>query len=53
MVDWTDTQTFWLNVTNAALGVLTLALLLALLGSLAKEVFHRLKVGHHHPHPRH
>lgn len=30
MVDWSDSQTFWLNMLHAALGVLTVAGVLAM-----------------------
>jgi hypothetical protein len=37
MVDWTDPETFWLNVTNAGLGLVVLAAVLALIGGLGYE----------------
>jgi len=43
VVDWTDPETFWLNVTNAALGLVTLIALLVILGGVAMEVVHRLR----------
>lgn len=42
-VDWGDPETLWLNITNAVLGIVTLAALLSVLGAAAVEVFGRLK----------
>ena len=42
-IDWSDPQTFWLNVTNAGLGIVTLVALLSVLGAVAVEVYGRAK----------
>jgi len=42
-INWSDPETFWLNVTNMAFGVITLVVLLFLLGSVAAEVYGRAK----------
>ncbi|OGG44021.1 MAG: hypothetical protein A3F84_27835 [Candidatus Handelsmanbacteria bacterium RIFCSPLOWO2_12_FULL_64_10] len=42
-VDWSDPETLWLNITNAALGIVTLAALLSVLGAAAVELCGRLK----------
>lgn len=42
-VDWNDPETLWLNITNAALGIVTLAALLSVLGAAAVELCGRLK----------
>lgn len=42
-VDWSDPETLWLNITNAALGIVTLAALLTVFGAAAVEVWGRLK----------
>lgn len=43
MVDWSDPQTFWLNVTNAVLGLVTLIALVAVAGAVVVDVLQRLK----------
>jgi hypothetical protein len=37
-VDWSDPQTLWLNLTNLALGVVTLVSLLVAIGAVAREL---------------
>jgi hypothetical protein len=41
--DFNDPETFWLNVTNIALGVVTLVCLLAVAGVVFKEVVQRVR----------
>jgi hypothetical protein len=43
MVNWGDPETFWLNVTNAALGLITLVALLAVAGAVLQEVLVRAR----------
>ena len=43
MLNWADPQTFWLNVTNAALGLVCLTSLVLILGAVVKEVWARAK----------
>lgn len=44
-LEWSDPQTLWLNITNAVLGIVTIVALAAVLGSVAVEVYGRLKKG--------
>jgi len=41
MTDWTDPQTFWLNVTNALLGLVTLAAFVTVVGVAAYDLLMR------------
>ena len=41
MTDWTDPQTFWLNVTNALLGLVTLAAFVTVVGVAAYDLMTR------------
>jgi len=41
--NWSDPQTFWLNVTNAGLGIVTLVALFSVLGAVAVELYGRVK----------
>jgi hypothetical protein len=43
LVDWTDPETLWLNVTNAALGILVLACVLVVVLVLGAELRLRWK----------
>jgi hypothetical protein len=43
VVDWSDPQTFWLNVTNAVLGLVTLIALVAVAGAVVVDIVHRLR----------
>jgi hypothetical protein len=43
LVDWSDPETFWLNVTNALLGLVTVVALALVAGAAAVEIFGRLK----------
>lgn len=43
MFDWTNPETFWLNVTNIALGVATLICCVVLAVSVLQEVVVRLR----------
>ena len=43
MVDWGDPGTFWLNVTNAALGVFTVAAFAIVAGGVIVELVDRLR----------
>jgi hypothetical protein len=43
MVNWGDPGTFWLNVTNAALGVFTVVAFAIVLGAVVVELVERLK----------
>ena len=38
-------DTFWLNFTNIALGLVTLLCVLVIVGGVAREVTHRLRLG--------
>ena len=42
MFDWSDPNTFWLNITDIVLGVVTLACLAFVAQAVAKEVYARL-----------
>jgi hypothetical protein len=48
--NWGDPDPFWLNVTNAALGLATLVLVLAIGWSVAAELVRKHRHGHHHTH---
>ena len=43
MVDWGDPGTFWLNVTNAALGVFTVVAFAIVAGGVIVELAERLR----------
>jgi len=43
MVNWADPGTFWLNVTNAALGVFTVVAFAIVVGGVVVEMTERLK----------
>jgi hypothetical protein len=45
-MNWTDPQTLWLNVTNLALGIVTLLALLICAGGVAWELMHRGRRAH-------
>jgi hypothetical protein len=47
MLDLGDSRTFWLNVTNLALGFATLLPLLLIVAAVIREVAHRRKTGDH------
>lgn len=40
---WSDPESFWLNVTNAMLGIATLVALLSVLGTVVVELYGRMK----------
>ena len=50
MLNLGDPDPFWLNVTNAALGLATLVLVLALGWSIAAELVRKRRHGDHHTH---
>ena len=41
MINWADREAFWLNVTNAVLGLVTLIAFAAVFGGIAIEVGER------------
>lgn len=43
MLEWGDPETFWLNVTNVVLGLVTLTALAALVGAVFVEVLERVR----------
>jgi hypothetical protein len=43
MVNWGDPETFWLNVTNAALGIVTAVAFLVVAGAVLNEVLVRVR----------
>ena len=43
MVDWGDTETFWLNVTNAVLGLVTLIAFATVVGAVLVEVLAKVR----------
>ena len=43
MFNFTDPQTFWLNVTNSVLGIVTLVCFIAVTVSAVKEFVERLR----------
>jgi len=43
VVDWSDPETFWLNVMNAALGLVTLVALALVVGSVVVEVLEKVR----------
>ena len=51
-LDWSDPQTFWLNVMNAALGILCAACYLPVGAAIVREVWraHRAGRGGRTPH---
>ena len=40
-IDWSDPQTFWLNLTNTGLGLIVVACVLQMGYALVREVAHR------------
>ncbi|HEY5656365.1 MAG TPA: hypothetical protein VIY27_01115 [Myxococcota bacterium] len=42
MVEWGNPETFWLNVTNAALGLVTLIAFVVVVGSAVVEVIEKV-----------
>lgn len=44
-IDWTDTQVFWLNVLNAAVGVAALLGMAVMGGAFVLELFRRFRGG--------
>lgn len=45
MIGWITDETFWLNVTNAGLGIVTLAALLTVVGAVTGDLLHRVRHG--------
>ncbi len=45
VVDWNDTQTYWLNVLNAAVGISALVGMALMVGAVAVEMVQRLRGG--------
>jgi hypothetical protein len=43
MVDWGDPETFWLNATNAVLGIVTVVAFLMVAGAVLNEVLIRVR----------
>ena len=43
MLDWGDPETFWLNVTNVVLGLVTLVALSVMVGAVLVEVLERVR----------
>jgi hypothetical protein len=43
MVNWGDPETFWLNVTNAVLGIVTVVAFLMVAGAVLNEVLLRVR----------
>jgi len=43
IINWNDPELFWLDVTNAILGIATLAALLFMLGVVVVEFYGRMK----------
>jgi hypothetical protein len=43
MANWGDPETFWLNVTNAFLGIVTAAAFLVVAGAVLNEVLVRVR----------
>jgi hypothetical protein len=43
MTDWSNPETFWLNVTNAALGVVVLLALGGIVAAALSDVFARIR----------
>jgi len=43
MTDWSDPQTLFLNITNAALGLVVLICLVPILGAIGQEVWTRVR----------
>jgi hypothetical protein len=41
-INWSDPQTFWVNIMNASLGIVTLVALLALVGAAAADVYEKM-----------
>jgi hypothetical protein len=44
MFDWSDPNTFWLNITDIALGAVTLACLAVVVYAALREAFARVKL---------
>ena len=42
-LDWSNPETFWLNLMNAALGIATLVALMTLMGAVVVELYDRVK----------
>ena len=45
-IDWSNSETLWLNLTNLALGIVTLLALVVLAGAIAQEVLARRRKAH-------
>jgi len=45
-IDWGNPQTLWLNLTNLALGIVTVLALVVLAGGVAQEVFAKRRKAH-------
>ena len=45
-IDWGNSQTLWLNLTNLALGIVTLLAVLVLVGGVAQELLARRRKAH-------
>ena len=43
IANWSTSESFWLDVTNAVLGIATLAALLSVLGAVVSEFYGRMK----------
>ncbi len=45
-IDWSDPQTFWLNIANAALGIVTVACVCAVAWAVLLEGYRKRKAAH-------
>lgn len=43
VANWSNPESFWLDITNAALGTATLVALLCVFGAVAVELYGRMK----------
>jgi hypothetical protein len=43
IANWSTSESFWLDVTNAVLGIATLAALFSILGAVVVESYGRMK----------
>ena len=43
VANWSNPELFWLNVTNAALGIATFVAFLCVLGAVVVELYGRMK----------
>jgi hypothetical protein len=46
MTNWSDPQTLWLNIVNALLGIVTIAMLLVVVGVVVHDLLLKWRMAH-------